>query len=38
MEKWIMPKIKDFDLLANGLKEIQKVIDSKREADIIIIR
>ena len=38
MEKLIMPKIKDYDQVANGLKEISKILEQRREADFIIIR
>jgi hypothetical protein len=33
-----MPKIKDYDYLANNLKEILIILDNRREADLTIIR
>jgi hypothetical protein len=38
LEKSIMPKIKDYDQLANNLKEVSNILDNRREADLIIIR
>lgn len=33
-----MPKIKDFDLVSQQIKDVQKILESRREADLIIIR
>lgn len=38
IEKLVMPKIKDFELLQNNLKIVLSILEVRREADLIIIR